>query len=123
MYPIQFLNNFIVRKVQLAPLLLCPALLAQNFADQKEAEVCEVDGQPDALHPDLCGVHATGQILSHFVEKCETILLLNQVLHYHKNVSDDLLSEKNPNTFLKYLGKASFFAGFWGLFVFFTVSS
>ena len=45
-----------------------------------------------------------------------------KVLNYQKSVSDGLLSASNPNTFLDILGRSSFFAGFWGLFVFFNVS-
>ena len=54
-----------------------------------------------------------------FILKMNVVL---KVLNYQKSVADGLLSASNPNTFLDILFRSSFFAGFWGLFVFFTVS-
>jgi hypothetical protein len=50
------------------------------------------------------------------------INVVPKVLNYQKSVDDELLSASNPNTFLDFLGRISFLAGFWGLFVFFNVS-
>jgi len=49
------------------------------------------------------------------------VLFIQQVLIYQKSVDTGLLSASNPNTFLNLLGRISFFAGFWGLFVFFNI--
>jgi len=49
------------------------------------------------------------------------VLFIQQVLNYQKSVDDGLLSTSNPSTFLNLLGRTSFFAGFWGLYVFFNI--
>ena len=48
-------------------------------------------------------------------------LMISQILNAYNKFSDGVLSTKNPETFLNFLFRVSFFLGIYGLFVIFNV--
>ena len=47
--------------------------------------------------------------------------MISQILNAYNKFSDGVLSTKNPETFLNFLFRVSFFLGIYGLFVIFNV--